>query len=298
MFTNNTSLIIPTKERVDYLKRFFSSLEDLADFFNEILIIDSSSDEMHNEIIKFFLNYDNLKVIKCEPSTSIQRNVGIKNYKKTNKFLMFCDDDIIFEKDSILNMNNFIISNPNNIGYGFNLIENNNLSFIDKIKQNNFLEKKGYYNRDPGIVCENGWHTKICNVKKNTYTMWLSAQACIYRTEIIKDKLFDTKLGKYSYLEDLFISHELSKEGNLIISAESKYRHPNFIERKNFNFGVQEVVNRYKFVKKNNLNLVKFFITIFFKSMLVFTKIITGRFNFIPKFLGNLYGILLCILKN
>ena len=298
MFTNNTSLIIPTRERIDYLKRFFSSLEDLADFFNEILIIDSSSDEMHNEIIKFFLNYDNLKVIKCEPSTSIQRNVGIKNYKKTNKFLMFCDDDIIFEKGSILNMNNFIISNPNNIGYGFNLIENNNLSFIDKIKQNNFLEKKGYYSRDPGIVCENGWHTKICNVKKNTYTMWLSAQACIYRTEIIKDKLFDTKLGKYSYLEDLFISHELSKEGNLIISAESKYKHPNFIERKNFNFGVQEVVNRYKFVKKNNLNLVKFFITIFFKSMLVFTKIITGRFNFIPKFLGNLYGILLCILKN
>ena len=56
MFTNNTSLIIPTKERIDYLKRFFSSLEDLADFFNEILIIDSSSDEMHNEIIKFFLN--------------------------------------------------------------------------------------------------------------------------------------------------------------------------------------------------------------------------------------------------
>ena len=298
MFTNSTSLIIPTRERIDYLKRFFSSLEDLADFFNEILIIDSSSDEMHNEIIKFFLNYDNLKVIKCEPSTSIQRNVGIKNYKKTNKFLMFCDDDIIFEKGSILNMNNFIISNPNNIGYGFNLIENNNLSFIDKIKQNNFLEKKGYYSRDPGIVCENGWHTKICNVKKNTYTMWLSTQACIYRTEIIKDKLFDTKLGKYSYLEDLFISHELSKEGNLIISAESKYKHPNFIERKNFNFGVQEVVNRYKFVKKNNLNLVKFFITIFFKSMLVFTKIITGRFNFIPKFLGNLYGILLCILKN
>jgi len=298
MFTNNTSLIIPTRERIDYLKRFFSSLSDSVDSFNEILIIDSSPDETHNKIINIFLNYKNLKVIKCEPSTSIQRNVGIKNCKKTNKFLMFCDDDIVFEKNSILNMNNFIIANPNNIGYGFNLIENNESSFLEKIKKNNFLEKNGYYNKNPGVVCENGWHTKICNVKKDSYTMWLSTQACIYRTDIIKDKSFDSNLGKYSYLEDLFVSYELSRKGKLIICAESKYKHPNFVERKNFNFGVQEVVNRYKFVKKNNLNLIKFFITIIFKSMLSFLKILTGKFYFIPKFLGNCYGILLCILKN
>ncbi len=297
MFTNKTSLIIPTKERIDYLKRFFSSLGDVVNSFDEILIIDSSSDEIHKKIINIFLNDNNIKVIKCEPSTSLQRNIGIENYKKTNKFLMFCDDDIIFEKGSILSMNNFIISNPNNIGYGFNLIENDNKGFLEKIKKNNFLQKNGYYSQDPGIVCENGWHTKICNVKKNTNTMWLSTQACIYKADIIKDKLFDIKLGKYSYLEDLFISYELSKKGNLIICAESRYKHPNFIERKDFNFGVQEVVNRYKFVKKNELNFIKFYTTIFLKSSLTFLKIIIGRFSFISKFLGNLYGILLCILK-
>ena len=298
MFTSNTSLIVPTKERIDYLKRFFSSMENMIDTFNEILIVDSSSDKIHKEIINFFRNYKNIHIIKSEPSISLQRNIGIKTYKKTNKFLMFCDDDIIFEKDSISHMNNFIISNPDNIGYGFNLIENNNLNFLEKIKKNNFFKKNGFYSEYPGIVCENGWHTKICNVNKNLYTMWLSTQACIYKTDKIKDKLFDTRLGKYSYLEDLFISYELGKQGKLVICANSKYTHPNFIERKNFNFGVQEIVNRYKFVKKNNLSKLKFFITIFVKSALTFSKVIIGRLNFFPKFLGNLYGIILCILKN
>tara|TARA_Y100001970_G_C14075592_1_gene771834 strand:+ start:116 stop:1012 length:897 start_codon:yes stop_codon:yes gene_type:complete len=297
MFTNKTSLIIPTKERIDYLKRFFSSLGDLVYSFDEILIIDSSSDITHKKIINNFLNYNNIKVIKCEPSTSLQRNVGIKSYKKTNKFLMFCDDDIIFEKGSILSMNNFIISNPNNVGYGFNLIENEKKDFFEKIKKNNFFQKNGYYSQDPGIVCENGWHSKICNIQKDTNTMWLSTQACIYKADIIKNKLFDIKLGKYSYLEDLFISHELSKKGKLIICAESRYKHPDFIERKDFNFGVQEVVNRYKFVKKFKLNISKFYITIFLKSSLTFFKIIIGRLSFVSKFLGNLYGIFLCILR-
>ena len=297
MFTNNTSLIIPTKERIDYLKRFFSSLGDLVESFDEILLIDSSSEKIHKEIINIFLKQKNIKVIRSKPSISIQRNIGIKNFNKENKFLMFCDDDIIFEEESISTMNRFINSNPNNIGYGFNLIEQNNLSFLDKIKKNNFFERNGFYSKNPGIVCQNGWHTKICNVDRNLNTMWLSTQACIYKTDIIKDKLFDSNLGNYSYLEDLFISYDLSKIGKLIICADSKYTHPNFIERKSFNFGVQEVVNRYKFVKKNKLNFVKFFTTIFLKFLLNFLKIIVGRFSFISKFLGNLYGILLCILK-
>ena len=298
MFTNNTSLIVPTKERLDYLKRFFSSIENMIGTFNEILIVDSSSDKTHKEIINFFQNYKNINVMRSEASISLQRNIGLINYKKTNKFIMFCDDDIIFQKNSISYMNNFITSNPNNIGYGFNLIENNNLSFLDKIKKNNFFEKNGFYSQNPGTVCKNGWHTKICNINKNLYTMWLSTQACIYKTDIIKDKLFDTGLGKYSYLEDLFFSYELNKQGKLIICADSKYTHPNFIERKNFNFGVQEIVNRHKFVKKNKLNIIKFFITIFIKSVLTFLKIIFGKLNFFPKFLGNIYGIFLCILKH
>ena len=90
----------------------------------------------------------------------------------------------------------------------------------------------------------------MVNINKDIDVQWLSTQACIYKTKILKNDLFDTSLGRYSYLDDLFFSFQLSKRGKLKVISKSKYYHPNNIERNNFNFGVQEIRNRYKFVKK------------------------------------------------
>ena len=85
--------------------------------------MDSSSKKNHEEIIRYFFNYENVKVLKSEPSTSKQRNVGLKLYNKENHFLMFCDDDIIINEKALMNMDEFIKSNSLDIVYGFNLIE-------------------------------------------------------------------------------------------------------------------------------------------------------------------------------
>ena len=240
----------------------------------------------------------NLKVIKSESSSSLQRNVGIKTFNKNNEFIMFCDDDIIFQKNSILSMDEFIKVFPENIGYGFNLLEKKNLGYLEKLKKNMFLMKYGFYHKNPGIVCENGWHTKLSNIDKNCQTMWLSSQASIYRSRyIINQMSFDVNLGRYSYLEDLFFSYELGKKGRLGICCSSTYLHPNHIDRSSVNFGIKEVINRYKFVKKNNLNILKFYITIFLKSCSTLLQILTFKINLIPKFFGNLTGIILCIIK-
>ena len=211
---------------------------------------------------------------------------------------MFCDDDIIFQKNSILNMDKFINEYPNNIGYGLNLLEKNKVNHLDKIKKSLFFMKYGFYHKNPGIVCENGWHTKISNIDKNYEVMWLSTQACIYHSKYINNIIFfDVNLGKYSYLEDLFFSYELSKKGTLGICYNATYLHPDNIERKNINFGIKEVLNRYKFVKKNNLNLLKFYITFFLKIFSTLIQILTFKINLIPKFFGNIIGIILCIIK-
>ena len=298
MFIKSTSLIIPTRERLDSLNRFFSSINKYIDIFNEILIIDSSLDIIHKKIIDNFSKHKNLKVIKSEASSSIQRNIGIQRFNKNNEFIMFCDDDIIFQKNSILNMDKFIKEFPNNVGYGFNLFDKNNLGLFEKIKKSKFFMKYGFYHKDPGIVCENGWHTKISNIEKNCKTMWLTTQACIYRSNNISNKIyFNVNLGEYSYLEDLFFSFELSKKGSLGICYNSTYTHPDNINRTDIKFGIKEVVNRYKFVKKNSLNIFKFYITILFKSFYNLLQILTLKFYLIPKFFGNLIGIILCIIK-
>lgn len=297
MFIKTTALIIPTKDRLDYLKKFFISIKDYIEHFNEIIIVDSSSKKNHEEIIRYFFNYENVKVLKSEPSTSKQRNVGLKLYNKENHFLMFCDDDIIINEKALMNMDEFIKSNSLDIGYGFNLIEEKVSNFFENFKKNLLFEKIGFYHRSPGIVCENGWHTKIINVEKNCKTMWLSTQACVYRTKFLNNITFNEKLGKYSYLEDLFFSYQVSKNGTLSICHNSTYKHPINIERTNFNFGVKEIINRYNFVKVNKLNKVKFYITVLLKLFFNIANILRLNLKILPKLFGNIIGIFLCLIK-
>ena len=62
---------------------------------------------MKKNDIKKILNNKKIKIFDSKPSTSIQRNIGLKNLIK-NKFIMFCDDDIVFNNKAILNMDKFI----------------------------------------------------------------------------------------------------------------------------------------------------------------------------------------------
>ncbi len=298
MFINTSSLIIPTKDRLKKIQIFLNSIDKEIPFFNEILIIDSSQENIHNEIIKNLKKYKNVKIIKSKPSSSLQRNIGIEKCNKNNQFIMFCDDDIIFDKNSIKIMDKHIKEFPNYVGYGFNPIEKNKSNFFDNLKKNKIFVKNGIYEDRPGLVCESGWHTKISNVKEDIETKWLSTQACIYRSNYINEKIhFDINLGNYSYLEDLFFSYELSKRGKLIICSKATYTHPYNINRVSFNFGVKEILNRFKFVKKNNLNVKKFYIAAFLKCIGNLNNIFSVKTNSIPKFLGNIAGIILCITK-
>ena len=298
MFISKTSLIIPTRNRLSKIKRLFASKNLRFKSFNEILIIDSSEIKMHKELVKKFVNFKNIKIIKSKPSTSLQRNKGIKSINKKNKFIMFCDDDILFKKNSFFEMNKFFKENPKYIGYGFNLVEKKNESLIDRIKKNKIFIKYGFYNFKAGIVCENGWHTRLSNVKGKCETMWLSTQACIYKSKFVKKrKFFDESLGNYSYLEDLFFSYSLNKYGKFAISTKSIYWHPNNIERKSYRFGVQEVLNRYKFVKKYKLNKKKFLLTFILKIIFVLTQVLFLRLDLIPKLFGNLIGFMKSLKK-
>ena len=297
MFIKTTSLIIPTKNRLNNLNRFFRSIQKYHYLFNEIIIIDSSDYEIKNDIKKKFLNNKKIKIFDSKPSTSIQRNIGLKRFNKKNKFIMFCDDDIVFNNKAILNMDKFIKKKTSFIGYGFNLIEKKNNTFIERFKKNKLFSNYNLYSSIPGTVCNNGWHTKISNISRETKAMWLSTQASVYRVSYLNNSKFNTSLGNYSYLEDLFFSYNLYKKGGLVICHSAKYKHPNNIERTDYNFGKQEFINRYKFVKKFKLNNKKFYITALIKLLYNLINISFGKFRFLPKFFGNVVGIIQC-LKN
>ena len=219
MFTRKTSLIIPTRNRHKHLIKLLKFLNKNKIHFKEILIIDSSDKNSFKKITNYCSKYKKIKIIKSVPSTSLQRNIGLKRSSIKSKYILFLDDDIIFYKMAFSEMDKYIKNNKqNNItGFAFNLTSKNDRKFFKLIKEIFLFEKIGFYSSKPGKVLENGWHTQIENLKKNTFVEWIYSGAILYVRDKIKKRKFEIKFGKYGYLEDLDFSYGLTRKGQKIL---------------------------------------------------------------------------------
>jgi len=295
MFTEKTSLIVPTKDRTKKVINLLNQITEKNIFFSEIIIVDSSNEKNKKELIDF-ISGKKIKLISSKPSISLQRNLGLKNSNLLNEFIMFCDDDIVFKNQAFQEMDKGINKYIDVAAFSFNLDSPIKDNFLEKIKRSYIVNKIGIYSDQPGKVLRNGWQTKFINVDKDLEVQWLSTQAVIYRRKKIDTLKFDENLGQYSYLEDFDFSFMLSKKSKLMVISLAKYNHPNFIERKDFNFGKLEIINRYYLVKKHNFNKFNFFFSAIIKIIINFFEIFRGKFLF-NKILGNICALYICLRK-
>ena len=303
MFTKNTSLIIPTHNRSKNIEATLKNLQELKLRFFEIIIVDSSN-KNEKKLLKSICEKYDIKLINSYSSTSHQRNLGLKNKNKNTKFIMFLDDDLIFFKNSFQEMDKFINNKKIKriLAYSFNHYLKTKNNLIERIKISKISNLLSLYSNKPGLVMNSGWHTKIINLKRNTYVQWLPTAAVIFHSSLIKNKFFDESFGRYSYLEDLDFSLSVKKDNyKFVVVGKAKFFHPNHISRINFEFGYLEIINRFKIVRKYNLNELYFLYMGVIKSSLSLLYVFSGNINYIFKFLGNCFGLVRClcaIIKN
>ena len=299
MFTIKTSLIIPTKNRVVEISYLIRQLKSLKIKFHEILVIDSS-DSSNSKIIKSLCLKNSIKYYKTWASTSHQRNYGLAKIKP-KEFIMFMDDDVIFFKNSFYEINKLITKSENNsqiVGFGFNQTEKRKDNILDQLKNNEIFNSLNLYPSIPGKVSKSGWHSKILNLKKNTLAEWVFTAVCIYRAKDIKNLNFDESFGRYSYLEDLDFSLNFkNKNKKILISHRAKFKHPKNIDRSGLDFGMIEVINRYKIVKKHNLSIFLFFIASFARFILSLIKSLAFNRKYFLRAVGNILGYFMILIN-
>jgi hypothetical protein len=298
MFTSKTGLIIPTRNRP---KELYSTLDFFLKKkikFFKIIVVDSSDKNFKKEIINI-CNKFSINLCFSKPSTSKQRNIGLKKIiKKKIKFIMFLDDDLMFYKNSFKVMNSYIERYKCQYsGFSFS---NNSLqkeTLIEKVKLSNFIEKIGLYSADKGKVLNNGWQTKITNLKKNLQSQWLPTACVIYKKDFLIGKYFNESFGAYSYLEDLDFSLQINPERQniFLVVANAKFLHLKEVIRTSFVFGYYEFLNRYKIVKKFKLKKKSFFLMASCKIILTVFSILINYKN-IFKLFGNITAIILCLI--
>lgn len=284
-------IVIPTRNRIQELINTLNFLEINSFFFKKIIIVDSSTLEIKDEIKKKILEYkSSIKIIDSEPSTCIQRNVGL-NFLGDNEYVMFLDDDNKFYPDAFSKMQYFLNKNKDFVGVAFNQVYNEKKTILDKLKKNYISNKIGIYSSDNGGFSSSGWQSRFVNFNHDSLVQWLPTRAVIYKSNEVKNIKFDNKLGVYGYLEDLDFSLQLKKRGNLMVCSGARYTHDQSITRPGFEFGKKELRNRYYIVKKHNLKKNLFFLTFLFRMVLTLKEGIFGDINSFKRLAGNLVAL-------
>jgi hypothetical protein len=299
MFTKKTTLIIPTRNRPNLLKNILIQFIDFKISFYEIIIVDSSNKKNKVNLINICKKFK-VKIISSKASSSFQRNIGLKHKSAKTTFVMFLDDDVIFYNNTFSEMNKTVLKyqkNPNIVGFCFNQVRKEHPNLFEKIKNSEIVSRFNLYSKYPGQITKGGWHTKILNVKKDTFADWAFTTASIFKSNKIKDKFFNNSFGVYSYLEDLEFSLNVTqRKKKFIISSKAKFKHPINIDRSGFSFGAAEVINRYEIVKKYNLNKFYFFINVFIRVLISFIKVSSFNINSLSRGFGNIYALILIFL--
>ena len=196
-------------------------------------------------------------------------------------------------------MNNALIKYKNQkdiCSFAFNLKTSSKNFKFEKIKTSKFLKLFGLYDDIPGKVMDSGWHTKISNLKKDTFVDWIYTGATIYKTKIIKRRVLKDLNKGFNYLEDLYFSYSFTKKNfKHIVVANAKVLNNNIVPRNDFKFGYIEIINRFKFVHNYKLSKFKFYFTSIIRSIFLMTYLLSLNIKVIFRFFGNIFGIISCL---
>jgi len=223
------SVIIVTYNRIRDLSKCLNSILVQASLPQEVLIVDNSSNDQVENLIKekkdkfnkssIFLKY---KRNAKENSLTTARNIGIKNV--SGEIILFLDDDVILDKDYIKNILKVYIDYPNALGaQGYIMQQKRSRirNLIEKLFALYHLEK------NKCIVLSSVSAIYPYPLNKTIPCQWLSGANHSYKKQVLEEFAYDEKLKKYSEGEDLEFSYRVFKKypGSLYITPSAKLIH-------------------------------------------------------------------------
>lgn len=210
------SLIIPTYRRFDCLADTLNSLAKCDTLPDEIIISDQNIGDLFDQIneqiskLKAIKNLSKIrwKHIYCDKiGISVARNVGLDN--ASGEIVVFTDDDVLFPKDFFKNvmrcMDNKKIAMVGGVDY--KTFPNSKPNIIKRLA----LTATGLNGtiRTRGSVSFGIFGKYPANFEIAIPTEWAMGYCMVFRKALLKEAnlRFDEKLTKYSYGEDLELTH-------------------------------------------------------------------------------------------
>jgi len=245
------AIVIATVGRCDDLRKMLSSVAAQTRLPAQVVIVDEAGEG--NELARAFPQLNILVTTFPRGSASAKRNRGIECVPREIELIGFMDDDIVLEPQALAAIGDFWQSSPPGLGGVSCNLENQTPVFASRLKSLPLASRLALYDARGGVVLRSGFQTLLGCVAQNQEVQWLPSTAVVYHRQVLAEHRFDEWYQDYSYLEDLDFSYSISRQYQLVVLAEARFRHyPSPIGRTDpYLFGKKEVLNRLYFVRKH-----------------------------------------------
>lgn len=250
MTKSNLSIIIPTYNKLPRLKLMLTSLSVVSGIEDtEVIIVNDGSSDGTAEFLDEYIKSSEmeLKVINVtNGGRSYARNIGVKH--SVNERIVFCDDDLILDKDFIKEHLKYLDMSEKNVIHGY-IYSLSFLKFFFDPENGVFFKEYKSEKKMSGLlkfcITSDDIRNNFCKIEKQRRTTkfekdiqqlfeaesqaidskytWLSSNGgnlSMYRDLFLKAGAFDENMGKRWGAEDLELGYRLHKTGGHFCFAD------------------------------------------------------------------------------
>lgn len=254
---NNLCVLVATKDRPTLLQNLLDSISNSTFLPAEVVIVYHGIDI--SEKVSEFEEILNIRIINSDiANQSIQKSIGIKYIDKKFDWVLFIDDDLILQSNTLeFLMTNYVANkNFNNFaGFGLNILNNKytNYNLLAKF----ILICFSLYSRQPGSITKSGHPQPYMNQENDTEVDWLNGTS-LWNSEFLNFYKPTQSPLSYAAYEDVCFSYQVRKHSKLLFVRKANVFHQQVIEKKSFTF--QQYFSsgyfRYYFVTVNNFSKI------------------------------------------
>lgn len=223
------SAIVPTRNRGAIFTRMLVSMASQSAQPAEMIVVDASDDDETNQLCQTSIHNLSTKILYYRAivtGAAAQRNQAIQH--ATQPYILFCDDDILFEPDCLAELWHVLEQDPD-LGGVCSLITNCHYTPPGLISRAIFQflngqPEKSYAGKCIGPVL-NLLPEDREDLPKSVPVEWMNTTCTLYRRKAMPDPPFPTHFVGYSLMEDVTLSLRVGKHWKLANARTARIFH-------------------------------------------------------------------------
>ncbi|HET6370268.1 MAG TPA: glycosyltransferase [Nitrospiria bacterium] len=223
------STLVPTRDRAGALKRMLDSLSEQSAQPAEMIVVDASTGDETRRLCGTSVPGLSTKLIHHEANevgAAAQRNQAMLH--ATQEWVLFLDDDIIFDPDCILRLWKAIQGNPN-LGGVNAMIVNQKYSPPGRVSRVLFRYLHGRPEASYAGKCIGPALNLLPEDRPDLPDVvsveWLNLGCTLYRREALPYPLFPAHFRGYSFMEDVSLSLFVAEKWRLANVRKARIFH-------------------------------------------------------------------------